>query len=342
METVKNKKTELHIIAKNLLKEKVQSIDGVKMFIVGVNNLAYEILENEDFQKELRDGVYADNELFLTSVNYILAYGRKAKDNAQLFPREQIKEINLNNFLKKYPDSVYESQIATEKSELLFKFLGRENETFHNLFKMVEEIHEMLKSFLKTYKHRASMKKKYQKFDNIPKDFEWDKVEIKITTDSDGAEICYGGKIIEKGDYIKLGFSSNLKNHKKNREWRLLVALSIFNDGKIERATPNTLIGMMKGVNGRNMSLDSIYQAKRHLSEALCSMFGTNKDPFVDISDKSGKDKYYEPIFKIKPEPLMREEELYSATSSLANYTGVIEDGYNEDETFKIEELEDN
>ncbi|MBP6949083.1 MAG: hypothetical protein KBB50_03365, partial [Candidatus Pacebacteria bacterium] len=292
METVKNKKTELHIIAKNLLKNKVQNIDEAKVFLVGVNNLAYEILENEDFQKDLHNGIYVDDEFFLTSVNYILAYGKKAKDNAQLFPkREQIKEINLESFFKKYPDSVYESQIATEKSDLLFKFFAKDREILSEILKILKELQPFIISFSKKTGHRSLMKKKYSKFDNIPKNFEWNKVEIKITSDSDGAEICYGGKIIKKGDYIELGFSSNLKNHKKNREWDLLVALSIFTDKKLGRATPNTLIGTIKGKNGKTLSLDSIYQAKRHLSEALCVMFDTEKDPFVDISDKSSKDK---------------------------------------------------
>jgi hypothetical protein len=142
---------------------------------------------------------------------------------------------------------------------------------------------------------------------DLPKHFEWSELELKIKEGKEDVEIFYKEKNLGIKSYVDLGFSANRKEHKPNREWNLLIYLSVFQKLNITEATPANLGPMFKNhTGGFGIKKDNVYQIKKILSDALKTIFKTEEDPFTD------KKEYYEPKFKIEPEPGLRHDEIWS------------------------------
>jgi len=136
---------------------------------------------------------------------------------------------------------------------------------------------------------------------------QWNKVVLKVKEGKKDLEIFYDGNLIKTASYIELGFSANKKNHKPNKSWYLLIALSALQKTDIQQATPEQIKFMLKETSRNEISKDNVYKTKERLSNVLKFIFNTIEKPFVD------RIEYYEPIFKILPEPVLRNEEIWSA-----------------------------
>ncbi len=62
---------------------------------------------------------------------------------------------------------------------------------------------------------------------------------------------------------------------------------------------------MLAKHSGRAIKISNVHQAKKMLTASLRTLFKTSADPFVTNHN------YYEPKFKILPEAMMRQKELW-------------------------------
>jgi hypothetical protein len=154
-------------------------------------------------------------------------------------------------------------------------------------------------------------KKKYTIDLDFPEIVQWKKVLLKIKDGLQDIEIWYDNQHIKTTDYIELGFSSNKKEHKPDRKWSFLCILSVLQNEDITQATPNNITSMLAKRSNATISRANVHQTKRLLSKILRSIFKTGENPFIDNK------KYYEPKFKVLPETIMRNKELWKQGISL-------------------------
>ena len=135
----------------------------------------------------------------------------------------------------------------------------------------------------------------------FPEPVHWEKVLLKVQDGAQDIEIYYNNKHIKTASYIDLGFSATKKNHRPDRQWVLLTILAVLQSTDITQATPSNLLPMIGKYSDKNIKIGNVHQAKRGLSTALQAIFNTEDDPFHDNKE------YYEPKFKILPQPMMRD-----------------------------------
>jgi hypothetical protein len=139
----------------------------------------------------------------------------------------------------------------------------------------------------------------------FPEVVQWEKVLIKIKDGLQDAEIWYDDTHLLTTSYIELGFSANKKDHKPDRKWKFLCLLSYLQNEDIKQATPTNLMPMLSKYSNQTIKVSSVHQTKKQLTKVLRELFKTSADPFAENRI------YYEPKFKILPEGVMRNKELW-------------------------------
>lgn len=135
--------------ASKLLKMKVNNIEDVKNFYVGVNNLAAEISSNLVFMKELSLSKYNDNLKLLDGVNHILGYGQTV-GRSNLFKEKSstgaltVKKVDLSLFFRLNPLAKNEIEDIQKEATEYFKFTKIEREEIDALKKQIEELQKVL------------------------------------------------------------------------------------------------------------------------------------------------------------------------------------------------------
>lgn len=166
--------------ANTLLKMKVDTVEDIRNFYIGINNLASEVSLNTLFINELGSVEYSDNIKLHEAINYILGYG-KVIEKSNLFTKTSIKKVNLNTFLEKNPRA--ENQIKTIQTEAQVYF-SKTKKAIDSYSKV--EVDELLKGLDKKFNSRIEELKKVAV------------LSLWVTKDSNG-DYCFDGKRI----YIK-------------------------------------------------------------------------------------------------------------------------------------------
>lgn len=139
----------------------------------------------------------------------------------------------------------------------------------------------------------------------FPEPVKWEKVLVRIKEGMREAEIFYGSTHITTADYVELGFFTGKKTQKQNRLWHFLCAIAMLSATDITQATADKMRAMV-AVNSKTIvSTGNVYQIKRSLVKRLRDIFKTEEAPFYE-----GR-PYYEPRFRIEPEPELRRETLW-------------------------------
>lgn len=149
----------------------------------------------------------------------------------------------------------------------------------------------------------------------FPEIVQWEKVLIKIKDGLQDAEVFYNDKHIITASYVELGFSATKKDHKPDRKWNFLCILSVLQNEDITKATAQNLRPMLAKYSGRAIKISNVHQAKKMLTSSLRTLFKTSDDPFVVNRN------YYEPKFRILPEAVMRQKELWKQGGRLNENT---------------------
>jgi len=161
----------------------------------------------------------------------------------------------------------------------------------------------------------------------LPEKIEWDKVTIKIKDGLKDIEIFYNEKFKRLVSFDEIGFSSNKKNMKENRQWELLKILSYLLSEDKKSATPNTLSRMLSTQTNKKITIDNLHQIKKSLSESLKNIFKTEEDPFLDYKGRG----YYEIKFKLLPVPGLRNKgKIWSNSSGYNDNIDSTSDEYKE------------
>lgn len=140
---------------------------------------------------------------------------------------------------------------------------------------------------------------------SIPSPIDWTKLTIKFKEGMNDVEIWYDNNHVQNTDYIELGFSSNKKNHKPDRNWVFLTLISYLLSTDIKEATPLALSDMVAKYTRKATKVGTIHATKKNLSKKLKQLFNTNESPFMATRE------YTEPKFKLLSETLMRNPELW-------------------------------
>ncbi len=138
---------------------------------------------------------------------------------------------------------------------------------------------------------------------SFPGPVQWEKVMLKIKEGRQELEVFYDNSHIITVDYVRLGFFASKRQQKPDRQWGFLCALAILAATDIKQATAENMRNMI--TQGKTISANNVQQAKKSFMERLKDIFETRDDPFRDTRD------YYEPKFKILPEPSLRQEEIW-------------------------------
>lgn len=148
--------------ANRLLRAKINTIEDVRKFYIGVNELASEIALNSILISELDSVKYGDNQKLIKGITHILGYGQVIGKYKDLFTA---KEVKLNAFLKKNPRFRNGIGIIQKEARIYFNTLSKrvgelerrdkeKDETIAELKKDVEltrEIKEAVKSIAATF-----------------------------------------------------------------------------------------------------------------------------------------------------------------------------------------------
>lgn len=303
METKTLRIKPFYTVANRLLRAKINTIEDVKKFYAGVNELASEIVLNSNLISELDSIKYGDDQKLIQAITHILGYGQVIGGYKDIFAA---KEITLYAFLEKNPRFRNRIGIIQKEATIYFNKLikiGGEftNEDREKLNQALQAINEIKQEIFK----KPIQKKKNNLNLIFPEAVQWEKVVLKLKEGGNDIEIHYDGKHIKTASYIELDFSANKKNHKPDRKWGLLSILSVLQNEDIRKATPDNLMSMLGRYSGNTIKKDNIHQTKKLLSEALKERFGTKENPFTDNKI------YYEPRFKILPDPMMRNNEMW-------------------------------
>ena len=138
----------------------------------------------------------------------------------------------------------------------------------------------------------------------FPEMVKWEKVTIKIKEGLQDVEIWYGGEFVEATDYIKLGFYSGEKEKIPDRKWTFLTILSVYRATDIKEATVANMATSLSHQTKKQIKPATVHQIKSGLAKELRGIFKTGDNPFHDHKN------YYEPRFKLLPEPALRAEML--------------------------------
>ncbi len=136
-------------------------------------------------------------------------------------------------------------------------------------------------------------------------DFKWENLELAFDEGLQELKVSYKKKYLGTFDFVQLGFSATIKNHKIDQRWNLLTRLSVYSTVKGQSANPKELARSMETTVG------NIHRIKSDLSSKLQGLFKTDTSPFVDRKD------LYQPIFKLLSSPSLRHEELWQQGSPL-------------------------
>jgi len=131
----------------------------------------------------------------------------------------------------------------------------------------------------------------------LPQKTDWEDIEIRFKNGYD-VEIYCKKEFLEKSNHEKMKFyRRGTKDKKPDVQWRFLQTLSTFCvDKKIIKPTISDIAYSLK------VKKDNCMKIKEKLSEKLQENFGIDKDPFYNYKDRG----YYQTIFKLTPEPMLR------------------------------------
>lgn len=184
----------------------------------------------------------------------------------------------------------------------LVKFRARLN----NNNEKISETESHTDDSLKNTSVKKPKKKRSLDFE-FPEPVQWEKVTIKIKEGSEDMDIEYDKKHIATRSADYLGFNTKQKDvFHPNRQWQLLVIISLLYLTKIETATPTNLAASLtkyKG-DGKPVDVDNLYHIKQNLSSSLQEIFDTDDEPFYTKP-------YYHPKFILLPIPSMRNEDIW-------------------------------
>jgi hypothetical protein len=160
-------------------------------------------------------------------------------------------------------------------------------------------------------KHRA---KKQQLVTMSPKEnFSWEKVEIKVKDGRQDIEIFYDGKNELTASFDDLGMADGRTENRPSKEWHFLCCLADMSLVDYESATTILVNRYLNNATSSNTKVTSVYTAKKNLSKHLKIIFSTDTNPFLNVKELG----LYRPIFKMKPEPTYRQNELRSEAGGL-------------------------
>jgi len=135
-----------------LLKMSIKTVEDIKNFYIGINNLASEISSNQDFLVESGSVKYSDNIKLREAINHVFGYGIAVR-KSKFFTKQLSKEVNLNAFLKKNPQAKFEIKIIEEKAQIYFYTLAEKVESLEkegiNKDKKIKELQRVVKSIQK-------------------------------------------------------------------------------------------------------------------------------------------------------------------------------------------------
>lgn len=155
---MKNTKTTkpFYATASKLLKLKINNIEDVKNFYVGVNSLAAEISENRVFLKKLGSLRNDDKPRPITrAVNSILGYGVVEGQSPTLFP--QAKRVSLDLFSQWNRVAESEVEVVQKEATVYFNALKKETDSYtkEEVDKIIEGINKNWGDKLETVKKEA-------------------------------------------------------------------------------------------------------------------------------------------------------------------------------------------
>ena len=142
-ETKKLKKTSIKIFyetANTLSKMKIEDIEDVKKFYLGINDLASQITSSPVLIKKLKTSIYDDDQPLFNEVAYILGYGL-AVEESNIFTEKE--EIKLDLFIKETPQM--KSLIVRTRIKAILYFKSLLEKRVETLEKTVSELQEIIK-----------------------------------------------------------------------------------------------------------------------------------------------------------------------------------------------------
>lgn len=208
-------------------------------------------------------------------------------------------------------DGVFSTYVLNKKRKKVF---GKERKEQSEIYMVRSENLIPVSSPSAILGINRSVKKKSKIELNFPEIVQWEKVVLKIKEGMEEVEIWYDERHIQTANYVDLGFSSNKKEHKPDRKWNLLNIFSVMQNTDITQATPTNLMPMLARYSGHAIKMTNVHQTKKLLSNHLRNIFKTGDNPFT------GNKKYYEPKFKILPEPSLRNKELWKQGGELKEH----------------------
>lgn len=139
--------------------------------------------------------------------------------------------------------------------------------------------------------------KKIVPFD-IPKDTEWEDVEIKFKNRYD-VEIRIRGAFFNNSNNEEMGFfRSGTTDKMPDKQWEFLQHLSTYVNFPSIHPTIDTIAGSLK------IKSNDCMKIKEKLSKGLKEIFGIKDEPFRDYEET----KCYKTKFKLIPEVLLRND----------------------------------
>src|SRR3989338_1892071 len=255
--------------ADSLLRARIKTIDDVKNFYIGVNNLASEISSNQNFINEAGSIKYSDNIKLREGVNYILAYGQVI-EKSKLFVKKSLKKVKLNAFLDKNPRERSEIIIKLKEAEVYFYNLKQEFEKYKKDQAEKDEI---------TGKEMESLRNDIKKHDEEIKAIRDAKFIKQIKEDINiGPLSLKNGSVYYGKEYLKL--TSQIKN---------LCVLFMQASKDIDWFVSDDSIREVLNAKD-DLSRDGI---EKVVSKLRCILRGKNKAIRIERRDNKG----YMPIF---------------------------------------------
>lgn len=130
--------------ANNLLRIKVEKVEDVKKFYIGINKLAAQISLNASFINEFGSEKYNDNPKLLKGIIHILGYGQEVKKSKLFETSPIVKEVNLDAFLEKNPQMKRKIKSIQIKAKVYFSTLKqRVDAQDEEIKKIKEELREI-------------------------------------------------------------------------------------------------------------------------------------------------------------------------------------------------------
>jgi hypothetical protein len=217
------------------------------------------------------------------------------------------KEITDHEYLLKIIDDL--KLISDDYDKNNFKIVNKN--VLNNLYKQDKGLSEEQKEIKICFKYARKELEEYEKeneigdgvrkknnktepLENLPENFSWDDVEIKISSENGSEiEIYINNTFITRTNHIRCGCYKN-EDKILDIQWDFLNLLAISLENKKEATKGQFMEALKKNEN-------SIEQMKSKLSAVLETLFN-KQNPFHTYNIKKG----YIPRFKLIPKPSLR------------------------------------